>query len=181
MQINRRKFVKVSGLWVLGLGALPALKAIAGTKADGLADSEAVSKVNWALTIDINKCQEGCTECISACHDTHNVPQLDNVAKEVKWIWKENCQNVFPQLEQKFGNEKIKNKSVIVLCNHCEKPSCIRVCPTKATFKKDSGIVAMDYHRCIGCRYCMAACPYGARSFNFKDPRPYLTEYNLEF
>ena len=48
------------------------------------------------------------------------------------------------------------------------------VCPTKATFQREDGIVMMDYHRCIGCRYCMAACPYGARSFNWQDPRPFV-------
>jgi len=55
------------------------------------------------------------------------------------------------------------------------------VCPTAATWKREDGIVMMDWHRCIGCRYCMAACPYGSRSFNFVDPRPYVTNINPEF
>jgi Fe-S-cluster-containing dehydrogenase component len=56
----------------------------------------------------------------------------------------------------------------------------VRACPTKATFKRESdGIVMMDFHRCIGCRFCMAACPFGARSFNFRDPRPFIAEANL--
>ena len=57
----------------------------------------------------------------------------------------------------------------------------MRVCPTGATFRRDDGIVAMDDHRCIGCRYCMAGCPFGARSFNFKDPRPEIAEINPTF
>jgi len=62
-------------------------------------------------------------------------------------------------------------------------PPCVRACPTKATFKREDGIVLMDFHRCIGCRFCMAACPYGSRSFNFQDPRPFISEeyYNKEF
>jgi len=57
----------------------------------------------------------------------------------------------------------------------------VRVCPTQATWKRDDGIVDMDWHRCIGCRYCMAACPYGSRSFNWMDPRRYIQHPNAEF
>ncbi|HEY6099373.1 MAG TPA: 4Fe-4S dicluster domain-containing protein, partial [Anaeromyxobacter sp.] len=60
------------------------------------------------------------------------------------------------------------------LCNHCENPPCVRVCPTQSTWKREDGLVMMDMHRCIGCRYCVVACPYGARSFNFEDPRPHV-------
>ena len=70
---------------------------------------------------------------------------------------------------------------MLVFCNHCDNPPCVRVCPTQATWKRDDGIVMMDWHRCIGCRYCMAACPYGSRSFNWEDPRPHIKEPNPDF
>ena len=57
----------------------------------------------------------------------------------------------------------------------------MRVCPAGATYKVDGGIVAIDYHRCVGCRFCMAACPYGSRSFNFSDPRPYIKDLNAAY
>jgi len=68
-----------------------------------------------------------------------------------------------------------------VLCNHCDNPPCVRVCPTQATWKRDDGIVMMDWHRCIGCRYCVVGCPYGSRSFNWRNPRPFVKELNPEF
>lgn len=77
--------------------------------------------------------------------------------------------------------EKFADKEFVAICNHCESPVCVRVCPTKATFKNDQGIVLMDMHRCIGCRNCMAACPYGARSFNFVNPRDYIDEINPSY
>ena len=72
----------------------------------------------------------------------------------------------------KFTADRLKGQPVMVLCNHCERPSCVRVCPTGATWKREDGVVMMDMHRCIGCRYCIVACPYGSRSFNWSDPRP---------
>ena len=76
-------------------------------------------------------------------------------------------------------SEAVEHTPFIVMCNHCENPPCVRACPTKATFKRESdGIVLMDFHRCIGCRFCMAACPFGARSFNYRDPRPFIKETN---
>jgi molybdopterin-containing oxidoreductase family iron-sulfur binding subunit len=92
-------------------------------------------------------------------------------------------EKAFTEHSHYHRNAHLEESSFLVFCNHCDNPPCVRACPTKATFKRKDGIVAMDYHRCIGCRFCMAACPYGMRSFNWRDPRPFIdkTHYNKEF
>lgn len=181
MKVSRRGFLKIGSAWVLGLTALPGVEALAGNGQGVYSRSPgAMEGKRWAMIVDINKC-DGCMKCQSACHKAHNVPDIDNEKESVKWVWEESYDHVFPGMENKYINEAVKQKPCMVLCNHCDKPACVRVCPTKATFKRKDGIVLMDYHRCIGCRYCMAACPYGARSFNFKNPRPYIKEINSEY
>ena len=128
-----------------------------------------------AMAIDLTKCwkDRGCTRCSQACHAAHNVPRIADRRREIKWIWKDRFENAFGQ---ESASPAVAGFPVPLLCNHCEHPACVKVCPTGATWKRDSdGIVMMDEHRCIGCRYCMAACPYGSRSFNWSDPRPFLS------
>ncbi|MFN3781231.1 MAG: sulfate reduction electron transfer complex DsrMKJOP subunit DsrO [Candidatus Kapaibacteriota bacterium] len=137
----------------------------------------------WAMVIDLEKCEQSpnCNKCIVACHSYHNVPQFENPKDEIKWIWKDYYHNAFVTQENPFLPKGMKHRLVLLLCNHCDNPPCTNVCPTKATWKREDGIVMMDWHRCIGCRYCVAACPYGSRSFNWRDPRPYIKEFNPEF
>ena len=187
MDTNRRSFLKIGGLCALGLGALPVVDALGKTDLPKVMnDPKAMVGQRWVMLVDVKKCWEkdkpGCKDCILACHVTHNVPDIGTIKEEVKWLWTEHFENAFPGQESHFMPEGFEEKPFMVLCNHCGQAPCVRVCPTKATFKRADGITMMDFHRCIGCRYCMAGCPYGARSFNWRDPRDYIkSELNMTF
>ncbi len=181
-ELNRREFLKNAarlGISVAGAGA--AIEVVFGD--DVLAASSALSPaaVRWAMVVDMTKCtrKTDCIDCMAACHLVHNVPAIENKRHEIKWIWKEPFINAFPEQRDGRLRSGLAQTDFIVLCNHCDNPPCVRVCPTKATWKRPDGIVMMDMHRCIGCRYCMAACPYGSRSFNWMDPRKVLDEKTI--
>jgi molybdopterin-containing oxidoreductase family iron-sulfur binding subunit len=182
MSVDRRTFLGVAGLSALaaaGKGSLDVL--VRGGRAEGATGAPPAAR--WGMVIDLRKClkEEGCTDCIAACDRTHNVPHFDERAHEIKWIWREPFAKVFSGQANRYTADAFRGTSLPVLCNHCDTPPCVRVCPVKATWKRADGIVMMDYHRCIGCRYCVAACPYGARSFNWLDPRPRIKELNPDF
>jgi len=183
MESSRRFFLKLAGISVLGLGAKPVIDALAGGGQSRVsANPEALVGKSWAMVVNPKKCEEGCKKCIDACHRVHNVPDFGNPKDEIKWIWNEPYEDAFPSQNHEYIEDSLKDIPITVLCNHCDNPPCVRVCPTKATWKRKDGIVMMDYHRCIGCRFCMAACPYGARSLNWRDPRPFIKkELNREF
>ncbi|MFH2050764.1 MAG: sulfate reduction electron transfer complex DsrMKJOP subunit DsrO [bacterium] len=194
MSIDRRKFIKASGLAALGFVVTSPKKLLASEETPAV-DSTAVQQVpatdgkplvgsRWAMVIDLKKClqEEGCTDCVDACNIVHNVPKFDNRKDEIKWIWKEKFHNAFEDEGHEYLEEHVLHTQIPILCNHCDNPPCVRVCPTQATWKREKdGIVMMDWHRCIGCRYCVAACPYGSRSFNWRDPRPFIDKINPEF
>ncbi|MBF0105187.1 MAG: 4Fe-4S dicluster domain-containing protein [Deltaproteobacteria bacterium] len=188
MGVKRRDFFKIAG--VTALSALTATKAVSafafGPSGHG---GETVSKdnaVRWAMVIDTRKCGKGaqCKNCPSlrACHEAHNVPDIPNKKHEVKWIWQDSYDHAFPTQTHALIKDELKTRPVMLLCNHCDNPPCVRVCPTKATFKREQdGLVMMDQHRCIGCRYCMSGCPYGARSFNWVEPKPHIKKINRAY
>jgi molybdopterin-containing oxidoreductase family iron-sulfur binding subunit len=185
MSINRREFIKIAGAsTLLGLGGISAssmLKKNLLEASQVVPDPKALTAKRWGMVVDMSKfkTEEDYKRVTDACHLIHNVPTIANPKEEVKWIWKETYEHAFPGQEDEFLSPEIKHMPFTVLCNHCDNPPCVRVCPTKATFKRKSdGIVMMDMHRCIGCRFCMAGCPYGARSFNYRDPRPSINEEN---
>jgi len=187
MRADRRTFLKVAGLTLLGLGMRPAVNAFAGgaprtallpagvsspTVASAPQIATPLVGSRWAMVVDVSKWAMDAKDCIEACNREHNIPQFKDPKEEIKWIWDETFDKVFADDTNQYMSADLKEMHLPVLCNHCDNPPCVRVCPTRATWKDESnGIVMMDMHRCIGCRFCVAACPYGSRSFNWKDPR----------
>ena len=102
----------------------------------------------YAMVIDSKKCID-CKACVVACKAENKVPE--GVFRN--WINVERSGD-YPKLRMTFEPEQ---------CHHCDEPSCVRVCPTGASYQREDGIVLVDYDACIGCKYCMIACPYEAR------------------
>ncbi len=109
----------------------------------------------WGMVIDLEKCT-GCQACSTAC------------AMENNTLPGESWQDVLYYKEGKYPNVNIK--WFPRPCMHCENPSCMHVCPTKATYKDENGFVLIDWNKCIGCKYCMIACPYGVRFYTDEKP-----------
>lgn len=105
----------------------------------------------WAMVVDLRRCA-GCRACTVACKSENNVP--DGVFRT--WLRFEEV-GEFPYTRPRY---------LPVFCNHCDNPPCVPVCPVLATYKRDDGLVLIDYAKCIGCGYCVQACPYGARHLN---------------
>ena len=118
-------------------------------------DVAASSEVRWGMLIDLNRCDSGCNECVSACSRENGLRGHGRPATDAQWIRKVDMHDPGTGLSQ----------SLPMMCQHCAEPPCVDVCPTGASFKRADGIVLVDKHTCIGCRYCMLACPYKARSF----------------
>lgn len=123
------------------------------------------SKYKWGMVIDLNKCT-GCKACVIACKKENNLetvsPDQARYGRINNWI------NVETIVTGTYPDVKIRH--IPRLCNHCDNPPCIKVCPVRATYKNDEGLVAQIYGRCIGCRYCANACPYTVKTFTWYKP-----------
>jgi molybdopterin-containing oxidoreductase family iron-sulfur binding subunit len=154
---SRRGFLRdAAALAVTTLAPGVTLQVFGATAADARAPNEpASSKTRWGLLIDVSKCDDGCTACVGACSAENGWKSSAHPATDPQWIRKLNAK------DPKSGAAV----SLPMMCQHCANPPCVDVCPTGASFKRADGIVLVDKHICIGCRYCMMACPYKARSF----------------
>jgi len=149
---GRRKFLGLAAAaGACGVLLAPGIHLIEVAHA---ATPEVTPKRRWGLLIDTTKCAGGCTDCIAACNAENGLDPLPSPTS-AQWIRKVEIKEI------KTGRQA----SVPVMCQHCAEPPCVDVCPTGASFKRADGIVLVDRHRCIGCRYCVMACPYKARSF----------------
>ena len=154
-KFNRRDFLKVAGV---GAATLAGMNLIRPAEASSVTPGAH----QWAMVIDQSKCT-GCGYCTLACR-AHN-----DVSPDIAWNQVIETGSI--------GDQKVYLPRPCMQCTHAP---CVDVCPVKASYYRPDGIVMMDYDRCIGCRYCEVACPYGARSFNWKaftEPNPAVPQW----
>ena len=149
---DRRDFLKTGGL-VAGITLAPGL-LFYGVAQSRAPEEGVSSRQRWGMLIDTTKCGHGCNDCVTACN-TENGLTGKTGPQDSQWIRKLDVKDLRTGYVQ----------SLPMMCQHCENPPCVDVCPTGASTKRADGIVLVDRHACIGCRYCMMACPYKARSF----------------
>ncbi|MGK2852246.1 MAG: 4Fe-4S dicluster domain-containing protein [Candidatus Limnocylindrales bacterium] len=153
-ELSRRAFVKAVGL--LGIATLagrtPMLARVSAADDLSSADQADLAEHQWAFVIDLRRC-DGCGKCTTGCQEMHH---LDD---DQAWI------KVYEMTDASGGTY-----SMPVLCQMCERAPCVQVCPVGATYHEPDGVVLIDQNVCIGCRMCMAACPYGVRVFNWGPP-----------
>lgn len=163
-EVSRREFFKIASQIGVSAAALEGIRRLGGTlgKANASANSPLESEHHWALAIDLGLCT-GCNYCTYACKATNDT------ADGITW-------NAVYKDTENFSQDVYVPRP----CMHCEEAPCIEVCPVGATYHREDGLVAMNYDRCIGCRYCQVACPYGARYFNWEandQPNPMVPQW----
>lgn len=193
-KLNRREFVKLtagiggSALWSPQLRVVgDIIERITGfnpTKSEGA--PEVIPGAKFGMVIDLGKCI-GCRRCMYACKLENNVP--DTISPPYIMVFETQSKTGVsgyydPSKMPGEGTTMMYTKLrkdrwyMPVQCNHCDHAPCVKVCPTGASYKAPDGIVMIDYKKCIGCRYCMTACPYQARRFNWWEPEIPLERRN---
>lgn len=161
---ERRRFLAAAATFA-AVTLAPGVMLVAAPAAEArMPGTAASSNSRWGILIDVSNCPDGCRACVTACAEENGWGGKN--AGGAQWI------RAVSVKDTKTG----ATTSVPVMCQHCESPPCVDVCPTGASFRRDDGIVLVDKHRCIGCRYCMMACPFGARSFvdaDVSDQKPH--------
>jgi tetrathionate reductase subunit B len=151
---TRRGFLEVAAAGLAGVVLAPGVRLVEIARAEAPPQAAANPRVRWGMLIDATKCAPGCDDCVKACRTENHLP-MDPKPTDSQWVRKIEIKEI------RTG----RTASAPVMCQHCAEPPCVDVCPTGASFKRADGIVLVDRHACIGCRYCVMACPYKARSF----------------
>jgi Fe-S-cluster-containing dehydrogenase component len=125
---------------------------------------EGIKGKRWVFIIDLSKCRNA-RKCIEACQDAHHLRPYEY---HINTLVMQESVETPPYFMPKP-------------CQHCDNPPCVSVCPVDATFKRQDGVVLIDNERCIGCRFCMAACPYSARMFHWTDPKDAEADKGIEY
>jgi len=160
---SRRGFLAgVAGFATLTLAPGVVLYARAETQS-GVAKG---TKVRWGILVDASQCGPDCNDCVTACNTEFGLVSHGRPTTDPQWIRKVTVTDPGSGRSQTFP----------VMCQHCADPPCVDVCPTTASFRREDGIVLINRHICVGCRYCEMACPYKARNFvheNVTGQKPY--------
>jgi molybdopterin-containing oxidoreductase family iron-sulfur binding subunit len=173
VNLTRRDFLTVAATaagsvvaaQVLTVGPLSPFSRLKQAQIEGEEDGGHASGAHhWGMAISLDKCI-GCEYCMRAC------TAINDVNTDKPW-------NIVVEEKTTAGHTFYFTRP----CLHCQDAPCVEVCPVKATYVRDDGIVVMDYDRCIGCRYCQVACPYDARKFNWEersDENPFIPTWGI--
>jgi len=162
--MDRREFLRTGGILSAGTACAYALPLLPVCRSITTSVDSSPGQCKYGMVIDLTKCRADCTACLDACRKENNVAFHGDSRYDVHLIRKVTLEREYP-----VRSAEKSVQSVLLLCNHCDDPPCAQACPVQATYKRPDGIVIVDQHRCIGCRYCMIACPYNARYFNYKE------------